>query len=600
MSQKQPRSIGDMRRRPGLAMEVEHAESAGKTLRRLWGYFAGEHVMLLRIAAAVVAGTFCQLLGPAMQSRAIDSIAGTGSASLSKSVLLMLLFYILSSLCALGQGILSGKLSQRIVRTLRGELFGKIIDLPVSYLDRHSHGDVMSRMTNDVENVSQTVSQALPTLCSGALTIVGTALMMCLYSLPLALLSLSTVLLTVAITRRMSLVVRRTSRERQRILGALNGQAEELISGYRTVKAFGREEAAFSEMAGVSDELTKAGIRADVLSGIMGPAMNAVNNLGFIVIAAFGGDFAFTGRISVGVISAFIVYARQFGRPVNELAQVYGQIQTAIAAAERVFRVLDEEAEDQGGAELEKMEAAEVRFEHVDFSYVPDVPVLRDFSLSVAPGRKVALVGATGSGKTTVVNLLERFYDPDGGRILLNGQDLSGCSRRSLRSQMAIVLQETVLFSGTVRENLLYGCPERSEEEIRDALAMSCFDKVVQNLPRGLDTVLTPGGSLSAGERQLLVIARAFLQRPRVLILDEATSNVDTRTEKAIQDAMHELMQGRTSIIIAHRLSTIRNADLIAVLDHGQLVESGTHEQLLERKGRYRQLYETQLSGSST
>ncbi|MCM1181786.1 MAG: ABC transporter ATP-binding protein/permease [Roseburia sp.] len=361
------------------------------------------------------------------------------------------------------------------------------------------------------------------------------------------------------------------------------------------------QEITAEEFCRTSDSLTKAGIRTDVFSGVMGPVMNCIGNIGFVIIAAFGGYFSINGLISVGVISAFIVYAKQFSRPINELAQVYGQLQTAIAGAERVFMVLDEENEDKTGEALEEAENATVVFRNVRFSYVPGCPILHDFTLTVPSGKKVALVGATGSGKTTVVNLLMRFYDIDEGEILLNRQNVKNISRDALRRRVAIVLQDTVLFSDTVLNNLKYGNADAGFDEIEAAVRMSRCREMIEMLPQGYDTVLTGSGdNISQGQRQLLAIARAFVADPQILILDEATSNVDTRTEKAIQDAMHRVMQNRTSIVIAHRLSTIRDADMIVVMDHGRIVESGDHETLLSRKGKYYELYMTQYAGIAT
>ena len=333
----------------------------------------------------------------------------------------------------------------------------------------------------------------------------------------------------------------------------------------------------------------------------MGPVMNCIGNIGFVIIAAFGGYFSVKGLISVGVISAFIVYAKQFSRPINEIAQIYGQLQTAIAGAERVFAVLNEEDEDKSGEELAKEEKAAITFRNVCFSYDGENLVTKNFTLTVPTGKKVALVGATGSGKTTIVNLLMRFYETDSGEICINKQNIQDIARGSLRRNVAIVLQDTVLFSDTVQNNLKYGNDAATQEQLETAVEMSQCREMIELLPRGYDTVLTgSGANISQEQRQLLAIARAFVADPRILILDEATSNVDTRTEKAIQDAMQRIMQGRTSIVIAHRLSTIRDSDLIVVMDHGEIVESGNHEELLEKKGKYYELYMTQYAGFAT
>lgn len=385
------------------------------------------------------------------------------------------------------------------------------------------------------------------------------------------------------------------------LLGQLNGTVEEMISGYRTVVAYNHQNLTIEEFCGTSDSLTKAGIRTDAISGVMGPIMNCIGNIGFVIIAAFGGYFAINGMISVGVISAFIVYAKQFSRPVNEIAQIYGQLQTAIAGAERVFTILDEQSEKMSGESLTENNNATVTFQNVKFSYKPGHPVIRDFTLTVPSGKKVALVGSTGSGKTTIVNLLMRFYDIDGGDIFINEQNVRDIARDDLRKNVAIVLQDAILFSDTIRNNLLYANESATQSQLEEAVKMSHCDEMLKRLPQGYDTMLTESGSnISQGQRQLLAIARAFVADPKILILDEATSNVDTRTEKAIQDAMQMIMENRTSIVIAHRLSTIRDADLIVVLDQGQIVESGNHEELLAKKGKYYELYMTQYAGFAT
>ena len=606
MSTNQDQKIADrnipgmMNRRERFA-EVEHADNVGTTVGRIMTYFMQEKKLVICMLAIVVFGTLCGIYAPSLQSRAVDIIAGERTGVLSHTLLFMLSVYLLYSACSLLQGLFSARLSQNVVKRMREELFGKIMELPVRYLDTHSHGDVMSRMTNDIENISTTVSQSLPSLFSGVLTIIGTVAIMLWYCWQLALLSLASVLLTVIATKFLSGRVRKFSRRRQMLLGQLNGTVEEMVSGYRTVVAYNHQNITTDDFCATADSLTKAGIKTDVFSGVMGPVMNCIGNIGFVIIAAFGGYFSVKGLISVGVISAFIVYAKQFSRPINEIAQIYGQLQTAIAGAERVFTVLDEGDEDKSGKDLAKEEKAAVTFKNVRFSYDGEKPVIRNFTLTVPTGKKVALVGATGSGKTTIVNLLMRFYEIDGGEICINKQNIQDVARGSLRQNVAIVLQDTVLFSDTVRSNLKYGNDAATEEQIVTAAEMSQCREMIELLPQGYDTVLTgSGANISQGQRQLLAIARAFVADPKILILDEATSNVDTRTEKSIQDAMQRIMQGRTSIVIAHRLSTIRDSDLIVVMDHGEIVESGSHEELLEKKGKYHELYMTQYAGFAT
>ena len=582
-------------------VEVQHAEHLGATLKRVFAYFTRERGMVIFMLSVVLFGTLCGVYAPSLQSLAIDTIAGVRVRNLLGTVLLMLCIYLMYSLCQLLQGVVSARLSQRVVKHMREELFAKLVDLPVRYLDTHSHGDVMSRMTNDIENISTTISQSLPSLFSGVLTIIGTVAIMMWYCWQLALLSFATVLLTLIATKVLSGRVREFSRTRQQLLGQLNGTVEEMVSGYRTVVAYNRQEKTTEDFCQTADSLTKVGIKTDIFSGVMGPVMNCIGNIGFVIIAAFGGYFSIHGLISIGVISAFIVYAKQLSRPINELAQVYGQLQTAIAGAERVFTVLNKTDEDMSGEKLQENEQMEVTFQNVNFSYEPGHSVIQDFTLTVPSGKKVALVGATGSGKTTIVNLLMRFYDIESGKICINGQDISTVSRDDLRKSMAIVLQDTVLFSDTLRQNMKYGNEAASDAQIANAMQMSRCDDLLRRLPHGLESVLVNSGeNISQGQRQLLAIARAFVADPKILILDEATSNVDTRTEKAIQDAMQRVMKDRTSIVIAHRLSTIRDSDIIVVMDHGQIVESGNHNQLLAQKGKYYDLYTTQYAGFVT
>ena len=595
------RNIPGMMNRRERFVEPEHADNIGAAVRRIGVYFVKEKKLVAGMLAVVLSGTLCGILAPSLQSGAVDIIAGEKQGILSHTLTLMLSVYLLYSICGLLQGLCSARLGQNVVRQMREELFGKIVELPVRYLDTHSHGDVMSRMTNDIENISTTVSQSLPSLFSGVLTVIGTMAVMLWYCWQLALLSFVTVLLTFLATKFLSGKVRRFSRKRQQLLGQLNGTVEEMVAGYRTVVAYNHQDITAADFCATADSLTKAGIKTDVFSGVMGPVMNCIGNIGFVIIAVFGGYFSMNGLISVGVISAFIVYAKQFSRPINEIAQIYGQLQTAVAGAERVFAVLDEETEDKSGVTLATGEKAAVTFQNVCFSYEAETPVIRNFTLTVPNGRKVALVGATGSGKTTIVNLLMRFYDIESGEIRINGQDIRDVSRESLRRNIAIVLQDTVLFSDTVRNNLKYGNDSATEEQLTAAVEMSQCRDMIGLLPQGYDTVLTgSGANISQGQRQLLAIARAFVADPKILILDEATSNVDTRTEKAIQDAMHSIMQGRTSIVIAHRLSTIRDSDLIVVMEHGEIAESGSHEELLAKKGRYYELYMTQYAGFAT
>lgn len=579
---------------------VERPQESKKTLRRLFTYFTEEKLMIYGLIGAVVLSVVCSVYAPSLQSSAIDRLSEGAFDKLPRILVTLLIVYGIYGLGTLFQSLLSAHLSQRIVKKMREDLFEKIVNLPIRYVDNHPHGDIMSRMTNDVENISNTVSQSLGSLVSGVLTIIGTVGMMIWYSWQLALLSCITVILTVIATRYLSQAMRKFFRKRQVLLGSLNATVEEMVTGYKTVTAYNKQESVIDEFVENADALTKTGIVAEILGGSMGPVMNCINNIGFVIIAAFGGYFAIHGMISIGVISAFIVYAKQFGRPINEIAQLYGQIQTAIAGAERVFSIMDEESEDKSGLEGMKHSKGVITFRNVNFAYEPGNLVLSNFNLEVQAGHKVALVGATGSGKTTVVNLLMRFYEIESGEILIDGVNIKDIASDELRRNTAIVLQDTVLFSDTIRNNLKYSNLEASDKEMEEAARMSNCHHMIQHLPEGYDTRLTESGyNLSQGQRQLLAIGRAILAHPKILILDEATSSVDTRTEKHIQDAMVNLMKDRTSLIIAHRLSTIQDADLIVVLDKGHIVEMGNHEELLKQGGSYYELYMTQFAGNS-
>lgn len=589
-------------RRPGNRnMTVEKPQNGKKTLKRLMDYFVSEKKMLFLLMLAVVVVVACSVYAPKLQSNAIDAIAGRQWDKLSPILIVMVIIYIIHSICTYMQSKLSAVLSQNIVSRMRKDLFLNIVNLPIRYLDANSHGDIMSRMTNDIENISTTVSQSMSSLFSGILTVIGTVVMMVALCPRLAALSCVTVILTIVATKLLSKAMRFFFKKRQVILGQLNGNVEEMVTGYRTVVAYNRQNAVIKDFDNVSDELTRVGIIAEILGGSMGPVMNVVNNVGFVIIAAFGGYFAINNIISIGVISAFIVYARQFGRPIDELAQIYGQIQTAVAGAERVFEVMDEPLEDKSGEKNMDDLKGIIRFKNVNFSYTKEKQVLYDFNLEVKAGQKVALVGSTGSGKTTVVNLLMRFYDVDSGEILIDDVNIKDIDCDSLRRNTAIVLQDTVLFADSIENNLRYSNSSATDEQMYMAARMSNCDSMIRKMPQGYDTqLMSEGENISQGQRQLLSIARAFLAQPKILILDEATSSVDTRTEKHIQDAMVKLMKDRTSLIIAHRLSTIQDADLIVVMDEGRIAETGSHANLLAKKGKYYQLYMTQFAGCAT
>lgn len=610
--QKRPVNLMPPRpgRGPGPVMNVEKPKNMAGTLKRLLKYIGSNSFIFMGLIGIMLVITFINLVAPSLQRLAIDAITVDGEkrlqvdfVQLGKMLSLMLLTYVMSSVFTYGQGIFSARLSQYTVHKMRNDLFSKLVRLPIKYTDTHKHGDIMSRMTNDVENISNTVSQSIGSLISSVLTVIGSLAVMVYYSPLLTLISVSTIFLTIAVSSFMSKNMRRYFVDQQRFLGQLNGHIEEIVTGHKTVTAFNKQNDVSEEFDSVSRRLKQAGIKAQIFSGAMGPSMNLISNTGFLLVAVFGGKLAFEGAITIGTIQAFILYSKQFSRPINEIANQFAQIQTAIAGAERVFEIMDADIETEEG-ELEynpENIKGNISFKNVCFSYVPEKPVLRDFCLEVKQGEKIALVGATGSGKTTIVNLLTRFYDIDSGAIEIDGKDISRVSRAALRESIAIVLQDTVLFDGTIADNIRYGRLDATNDDLLFAAESANADVFIDRLPMSYETELSEGGgNLSQGQRQLLSIARAVLKDPKILILDEATSSVDTRTEMHIQSAMVELMKGRTSIIIAHRLSTIRDADKIIVLDGGKVIETGSHEELLAYGGAYYNLYKNQFEGIAT
>lgn len=597
-------------RGPGaMGMPKEKPKNTKASLARIFAYIGKNKNLLFGMLAVMLVATLLNIVAPSLQQKAIDTITLTDeSASVDFGMLITWLsvlggVYLVSAVLTYFQNIFAAKLSQYTVRIMRSDLFSRISRLPIKYMDTHKHGDIMSRMTNDVENVSNSVSQSLGSLVSGIIMLIGCFVMMLVYSWQLTLISMITIVLTLIVSKNLSKLMRKFFPMQQAKLGQLNGQIEEAVSGYKTVKAYTREKVVCDEFNRTSDQLKSIGIKAQILGGSMGPCMNCIGNIGFLLIAAFGGWFAIEGIISVGTIQAFITYSKQFTRPINEIANQYAQLQSAIAGAERVFEIMDSEPEDEGGNEPFEIEdvKGDIDFKDVKFSYVEGEPVLTDFDLWVRSGQKIAIVGATGSGKTTVINLLTRFYDVDGGVITLDGQDIRSIPKHKLRGSIGMVLQDTVIFTGTIAQNIRYGRIDATDEEVIAAAKLARVDDFASKLADGYDTMLTEGGSnLSQGQRQLIAIARAVLADPKILILDEATSSIDTRTEMHIQAAMIALMKGRTSLIIAHRLSTIRDADKIVVLAGGRVVEAGDHEELLEQRGAYFDLYQSQFAGIAT
>jgi ATP-binding cassette subfamily B multidrug efflux pump len=587
------------------------------TIGRIWSYFGGERGRILMVAGFILLDSALGMAVPYLIGRGIDAIGAIdlgqttplasilGMVSLPAGALAIAAFALLAAYIGGGllqtiEGWIMAGVSQRMVRNVREAFFDKMQRLPLGFFDTRPHGDIMSRLTNDVDAVSTTVSQSSVQLMSGFVVVAGTLSIMFVLNPVMAAASLLPVPLVFALTTAISRRTRALFRAQQSALGSLNGHIEETVTGIQAVKAFGREPQSRASFARINEKLCRDGTRAQIWTGFLMPMMNVIGNLGFAAVAVTGGFMAVRGLISVGLIATFISYSRQFVRPLNDIANTWNTLMSAVAGAERVFQVLDEKeepADAEGARELDKPKGR-VEFRGVSFGYRPDVPVLRDVSLDAPAGSVTAIVGRTGAGKTTIVNLLCRFYEVSKGGILIDGTDIRSFTRASLRRAFAVVLQDGWLFSGTVRENILYGRPDASEAEIRRAAALAGADHAIERLPQGYDTVLVESGAnLSQGQRQLIAIARAALASPTLLVLDEATSSVDARTELRIQQGMIELMKGRTSFIIAHRLSTIRDADTVLVVDAGRIVERGSPDELAARDGYFRKLSESQRGG---
>ena len=606
--------------RRGMNMIAEKPKNMKKTLSRLLKYIVTNKFMIIMLVASVIISALLNLAGPSIQGEALkfltpstdeggkliileDGTVKVDFAGMARLLVLLGAVYLLSTLFTYIQGHISAKLSQKTVYRMRGDLFRKIEKLPIKYIDNHPHGDIMSRMTNDIENISNTVSNSVTSLISGIITIIGAFSLMLYHSWQMTLVALVTIPLTVLVTTKLTKYVRRYFMRQQQLLGAINSQVEESVTGYKTVVAFGHENEIKDEFNRTGDELRTAGIKAEIFGGVMGPLMNIIGNVGFLLIVICGALFTMKGLIGITTIYVFIQYSKQFTRPINEVANQYTSILNAITGAERVFEITDQNDEtDEGKKVLLPADIkGNISFRNICFSYVQSEPVLKNFNLEISSGQKIAIVGKTGSGKTTIINLLTRFYETDSGKILLDGTDIREITKASLRKNIAIVLQDTVLFSDTVGANIRYGRPEASEAETEAAAKAAKAHDFITRMPEGYDTVLDEtGGNISQGQKQLLTIARAILADPKILILDEATSSVDTRTEMDIQSAMINLMQGRTTLIIAHRLSTIRDADKIIVLDDGRIVEAGNHNELIAAEGVYYGLYMSQFAGIET
>src|SRR5690625_3594224 len=568
------------------------------TIRRNWPYLMNEKAKLSLVIFMVVLSSGLSLLDPFMIGMAIDDYIVTQQTSgLGMLLIWLLLIFLLHSLAIFLQNYWMIGIAQQTVFTLRADLFKQFHHLPISYFDKNQHGELMSRVTNDIDNINNTLNQSVIQIFASILTLVGTMVVMFMLSPLLTVITMSIIpIMFIA----MRWITKRTGplyKLQQNDLGDLNGYVEETVSGQHIIKTFSREQQVINEFEGKNNHLLKTSFWAMLFSGYIPKVMNMLNFLSFGLIALFGGVLAINGVITVGVIVIFTEYARQFTRPLNELSNQFNILLSAIAGAERVFNVMDEEKEERDEEQAMEIEETNghIIFDDVTFAYEEDI-VLDNISFEAKPGQTIAFVGHTGAGKTTIINLISRFYNYDSGRITLDGIDLKAIKRSSLRKHMAFVLQDAFLFHGTIRENIRYGKLDATDEEVIQAAKDANAHDFIMKLPDGYDTVLDQTGSgISQGQKQLLTITRALIANPSILILDEATSNIDTVTELKIQDALKRLMKGRTSFVIAHRLNTVREADVIIMLEHGKIVEKGNHDQLMEQKGAYYSLQQSQL-----
>jgi ATP-binding cassette, subfamily B, multidrug efflux pump len=600
-----------------MGRPVEKAKDFRGTLSRLLRYFLPQKVRLMIVLVAAIIGTVFNIVGPKILGLATTKLfagiiakyealarhqtsPGVDFGYIGTVLLILLGLYIISAIFIYIQQYIMAGVAQRTMYQLRKEVDEKISRLPLKYFDTHTHGEVMSRAVNDMDNLSTTLQQSLTQLITSAVTLLGVIVMMLTISPLLSLVVVLTLPLSLVVTIGIAKRSQENFRKQQRVLGELNGHVEEMYTGHKIVKAFGREKQSIDEFTERNERLYDAGWRAQFASGIIMPLMRFIGNIGYVIVAVAGGILVTRGSIAIGDVQAFIQYAQQFTQPITQLANIVNVVQSAMASTERIFELLDEEEEipeTTTALVIEHPDGA-VQFDHVRFGYSEDAILMEDMNIDVKPGQMIAIVGPTGAGKTTLVNLLMRFYEVNSGGILVDGVDITQIKRGALRRMFGMVLQDAWLFNGTIQANIAYGREDATEEEIIQATKAAYADHFIRTLPLGYNTILNEEASnISQGQKQLLTIARAFLADPEILILDEATSSVDTRTEMQIQTAMAELMKGRTSFVIAHRLSTIRDADLILVMNHGTIVEKGTHEELLEQNGFYADLYNSQFTG---
>ncbi len=595
-----------------LGMPVQKAKNFRGTLFRLLGYFRPQALRLVVVFIAAILGTVFAIVGPKILGLATTRLfegfvlklrhvpgAKIDFDYIGHILLILGVLYVVSSAFTYVQQYIMAGVAQTTVYTMRRQVEEKLARLPLKFYDSRTHGEILSRAVNDMDNISNTLQQSLTQLVTSIVTVIGVVVMMLTISPLLTLVVAITLPLSIVITATIAKRSQRYFARQQRALGELNGHVEEMYTGHKIVKAFGREAESVAAFERMNGQLYEAGWRAQFVSGLIMPLMMSVGNLGYVFVAVIGGIMVTQRTITIGDVQAFIQYARQFTQPITQLASITNTIQLTIASAERVFELLDEveEASDLVDAAVIDEPQGAVVFDHVSFGYNPETPLITDMNIAVKPGQMIAIVGPTGAGKTTLVNLLMRFYELDGGAIQVDGADITTLRRGDLRRLFGMVLQDTWLFNGTIRENIAYGREFATEDEIVRASKAAQADHFIRTLPESYETELNQEASnLSQGQKQLLTIARAFLADPAVLILDEATSSVDTRTEILIQKAMTELMKGRTSFVIAHRLSTIRDADWILVMNHGSIVEQGTHEQLLAAGGFYADLYNSQFA----